>query len=71
MTLTRFTEDRYLPFVADSKRISTFHGYRNMWKRYLKPHGEITLRDFRTVDEERILGTIARECPDVHHFGAH
>ena len=60
MTLTRFTEDRYLPFVADSKRISTFHGYRNMWKRYLKPHGEITLRDFRTVDGERILGTIAK-----------
>ncbi len=33
----------------------------NMWKRYLKPHGEITLRDFRTVDGERILGTIAKE----------
>ncbi len=60
MTLTRFTEDRYLPFVAGSKRISTFRGYRNMWKRYLKPHGEITLRDFRTVDGERILGTIAK-----------
>lgn len=59
MTLTRFTEDRYLPFVEERKRISTFHGYRNMWRLYLKPHGEITLRDFRTVDGERILETIA------------
>jgi integrase len=61
MTLARFTEDRYLPFVADSKRISTFHGYRNMWKCYLKPHGEISLRDFRTADGERILESIAKE----------
>ncbi len=62
MTLTRFTEDRYLPFVKERKRISTFHGYRNMWKLYLKPHGEITLRDFRTVDGERMLETIAKGC---------
>jgi integrase len=60
MTLIRFTEDRYLPFVKERKRISTFHGYRNMWKLYLRPHGEITLRDFRTVDGERILETIAK-----------
>src|ERR1035438_4988952 len=39
MTLIRFTEDRYLPFVKERKRISTYHGYRNMWKRYLKSRG--------------------------------
>jgi integrase len=61
MTLLRFVEDRYLPFIETHKRISTFHGYRNMWKRYLKLHGQITLRDFRTVDGERILGSIAKE----------
>jgi integrase len=61
MTLIRFAEDRYLPFVETHKRISTLHGYRNMWKRYLKPCGEIMLRDFRTVDGERILESIARE----------
>ena len=33
MTLIRFTEDRYLPFVEEYKRISTFRGYRNMWRR--------------------------------------
>ena len=61
MTLTCFAENRYLPFVQTNKRISTFHGYRNMWRRYLKPRGEIMLRDFRTVDGERILQTIASE----------
>ena len=61
MTLTRFTEDRYLPFVEEHKRISTFHGYRNMWKRYLKPHGDIMLREFRTADGEHILESIAKE----------
>jgi integrase len=61
MTLLRFVEDRYLPFIEEHKRISTFHGYRNMWKRYLKPHGQIMLCDFSTVDGERILGSIAKE----------
>ena len=41
MTLIRFTEDRYLPFVEEHKRISTFRGYRNMWRRYLKPRCDI------------------------------
>jgi integrase len=61
MTLTRFTEDRYLPFVEEHKRISTFRGYRNMWRGYLKPRCEIMLREFRTVDCERILDSIAKE----------
>jgi hypothetical protein len=61
MTLIRFTEDRYLPFVELHKRVSTFHGYRNMWRRYLKRRGEILLRDFRTVDGERMLESIAAE----------
>lgn len=51
----------YLPFVESHKRISTFHGYRNMWKRYLEPRGGIMLREFRTVDGERILESIAKE----------
>jgi phage replication-related protein YjqB (UPF0714/DUF867 family) len=37
MTVVQFAEDRYLAFVQEHKRISTFHGYRNMWKRYLEP----------------------------------
>lgn len=58
MTLAQFVESHYLPFVQAHKRISTLHGYRNLWKRYLRSHGSITLRDFRTAQGERILGEI-------------
>ena len=59
MTLTHFVETTHLPFIQTHKRISTFHGYRNMWKGYLKLHGDISLRDFTTADGERVLGSIA------------
>lgn len=59
MTLSRFVEDIYLPFVQSRKRVSTCHGYRNLWKRYLKVHGDIALRDFSTAEGERILSSVA------------
>lgn len=61
MSLIRFTENRYLRFVEEHKRLSTFRGYRNMWRRYLKPRCDIMLREFRTADGERILDSIAKE----------
>lgn len=61
MMLTRFVEDQYLPFVQVHKRVSTYHGYRNLWKRYLEPHGQIMLRDFRTADVEQVLERIAEK----------
>jgi integrase len=59
MMLKHFVEGTYLPFVQRHKRISTFHGYRNMWRGYLKTHGDVTLRDITTADGERILNSIA------------
>ena len=74
MTLTRFVEDQYLPFVQTHKRASTYHGYRNMWKRYLGPHGQITLRNFKTTDAEQILERIAERntlsCTTLAHIKA-
>jgi hypothetical protein len=74
MTLIRFTKDRYLPFIEEHKRISTFRGYRNMWRRYLEPRCDIRLREFRTVDGERILDSIAKEhkltCTTLAHIKA-
>jgi hypothetical protein len=61
MTLFQFAEHRYLPFVQEHKRISTFRGYRKMWKRYLEPRCQIMRRDFRTVDGEKLLEAIAKE----------
>ena len=36
-------------------------GTENMWKRYLEPRCQIMLRDFRTVDGEKLLEAIAKE----------
>jgi integrase len=59
MSLEKLVEGCYLPSIEKQKRVSTFHGYRNLWKSYLKPHGALALRDFTTMDGERILTEIA------------
>ena len=61
MELGQFVESTYLPFVMANKRPSTYRGYLNMWKRYLKTRSSIAMRDFRTVDGERILIDIVNE----------
>ncbi len=74
MTLTQFVENNYLPFVETHKRISTFRGYRSLWRCYLKALAEKPLRDFRTVDGERMLLEIARKseltCTTLAHIKA-
>ena len=74
MTLAQFVDNHYLPFVEAHKRISTFHGYRNLWNCYLKALAAIAMRDFKTVDGERILLEIARKngltCTTLAHIKA-
>jgi hypothetical protein len=60
MTLNRFIQTVYLPYAERQKRRSTFIGYRNMWKRYIKPDGDRALREFRTFECEQMLLSIAR-----------
>ena len=38
-----------------------------MWRQYLKPRSDIMLREFRTVDGERILESIAKEQRHLNH----
>lgn len=59
MTLNRFMETVYLPYAENQKRRSTFVGYRNIWKRYIKPDGDRPLREFRTFECEQMLTSIA------------
>jgi integrase len=62
LTLDRFMEENYLRYVSSQKRPSTFTGYRNIWRCYLKQIcGPVRLRDFRTMDGERILAEIAKQ----------
>jgi hypothetical protein len=60
MTLETFVDKRYLPYIEEQKRPSTYRGYKNMWLRYLKPRTAIAMRDFRPVEGEQLLLDIAR-----------
>lgn len=60
MSLNRFIETVYLPYAERQKRRSTFHGYRNIWRRYIKPDGDRALREFRNFECEQMLASIAR-----------
>ncbi len=60
MSLNRFIESAYFPYAAQQKRRSTYRGYCNIWKRYIKPNGDRALREYRTFECEQMLLSIAR-----------
>jgi len=61
MSLNRFIETAYFPYAEQQKRRSTYLGYRNIWKRYVKPDGDRAMREFRTFECEQMLMSIARQ----------
>ena len=63
MSLKSLVEGLYLPSIQAQKRASTFHGYRSVWRAHLTAYGAAIVRDFTTVDGERILKEIADKHP--------
>lgn len=61
MTLNALFEKRYLPFVKTHKEPSTYAGYKNSFNLHIRRHGDIPLRDVRTLEIERMLSDIALE----------
>jgi integrase len=61
MTLNQFIEQRYLPYIEEEKERSTHAGYRNAYQLHIQKHGDIPLRDVRTLEIEQMLKSIARE----------
>ena len=62
MLVTDFVTNIYFPEYADKKRASTSKSYHDMFDIHLKHRlAKITLRQFRTVDGERLLSAIARD----------
>jgi integrase len=61
MSIVTFWDERYLPYITDQKRPSTVNGYTKMWNRYLKDRLDQPIREFRTVDCERLLQVLAQE----------
>jgi integrase len=68
-TVTYFIETFYLPHVKKELRPSTYKDYKkDVYEKHVKIRlGEIRLRDFRTVNGQRILRNIADSNSDVGH----
>src|SRR4051812_12987523 len=48
LTVTKFWDDTYLPFIKENLKPSTVQGYQQIWNKNLKPHfGDKTLREYR------------------------
>lgn len=61
LSLAVFVNQSYLPYVRDNLKPSTYHGYVKLWNAQLKARtGDITLRDFRTVNAANLLAALAR-----------
>jgi hypothetical protein len=62
-TVLHFLENVYLPYCETNVKPSTYAGYKYILKT-LKPHlGNYLLRNFRTVDAERLLNDFAKQQP--------
>lgn len=62
LSVEQFIHHHYLPHVHEQKRASTAKGYKDIWDFHVKgKFGNVRLRDFRTVDGERFLQSLAKE----------
>lgn len=58
-----FIEAVYLPDVRAHRRPSTYKNYKDIFRIHVQPRlGEISLRQFRCCDGERLLGDVARQA---------
>jgi len=62
ITLATFVEGAYLPWTKEEHRASTSKGHHEIWRNYLRERvGELPVREFRTVDANRLLCAIGKE----------
>ena len=62
LTLKKFVESIYLPFIESETRASTKKGYREIWNNHICDRvGDIRVREFRTVHASKMLRAIAEE----------
>lgn len=62
LPVCKYTEKYFLPTAERETRPATYHGYRMLWKGYLRPWlQEIRLRDFRCVDATNLLDQLHRK----------
>jgi site-specific recombinase XerD len=65
-TLRDFIELKYLPHTELHVRASTFHGYRNLFRRYKLYLAGYRIAEFKTRDAQTVLNKIAQDIPLTH-----
>lgn len=61
MTVADYGDNFFLPYAARELKPSTVHGYRGLWRMYLRPRLErIVLRNLRTSDVAELLRDLHR-----------
>src|SRR5579864_8546939 len=62
MTLSEFVEKDWLPRCERELRPATVRGYKDVWKRHLKPYmGTMPLREIRAVTATGLLATLRQK----------
>ena len=61
-SIAKFVDKTYFPLADERLRASTRKVYRDTWKVHVKNRvGDMTLRQFRTVDGEQLLSSVAKD----------
>jgi integrase len=61
LSVCDYAEKHFLPYADRELRPATAHGYRALWKTYLRPRlQKISMRDFRCVDATNLLADLHR-----------
>lgn len=59
LTVAEYAEKFFLPYAERELKPSTVHGYKNIWKIYLRPRvANTTMGDFRCVTATQVLSAI-------------
>jgi integrase len=62
LSVVEYTDRFYLPWAESELKASTVHGYRGLWRMYLKPFlGNVALRDFTCGKACTLLGDIFKK----------
>lgn len=67
-TIQSFIELHYLPHVKEHKKPSTYKGYSDIYRVHIAPRvAGLRVQDYRTVDAQRLLQSIAADNPSLSH----
>jgi integrase len=70
LSVARFVEYTFMPWVRANKKASTQRSYRQGWSRLEAHFGETTLSEYKTSDASRFLSSLAEKGQGRHFLAA-